>query len=205
VILTAGLTPAWQQIVLLDELISGEVNRGREVHWCASGKVLNVALALHSLGADVRALTLLGGRNGEAIQEEFDRLNIPTRFLRSGTPTRVCTTLLDTAHKTTTEIVQNSLAVAADVLEDFRAAFHEEAKAASVVVLTGSLPVGTPPTFYHDLAAPLRVPLILDLRGPELLHVLPLQPLVVKPNREELAQTFAPYHACAIEAHNGSW
>jgi tagatose 6-phosphate kinase len=49
VILAAGLTPAWQQIVVLDALLAGEVNRAREVHWCASGKVLNVGLALHSL------------------------------------------------------------------------------------------------------------------------------------------------------------
>ncbi|MGE5194023.1 MAG: 1-phosphofructokinase family hexose kinase, partial [Deltaproteobacteria bacterium] len=50
-ILAAGLSPAWQQIVVLDGLAVGEVNRAREVHWCASGKVLNVGLALHCLCA----------------------------------------------------------------------------------------------------------------------------------------------------------
>ncbi|MBI3862111.1 MAG: bifunctional hydroxymethylpyrimidine kinase/phosphomethylpyrimidine kinase [Planctomycetia bacterium] len=48
-ILAAGLSPAWQQIVLLERLNVGEVNRAREVHWCASGKVLNVGLALKCL------------------------------------------------------------------------------------------------------------------------------------------------------------
>ncbi len=48
-ILAAGLSPAWQQIVLLDGLQIGEVNRAREVHWCASGKVVNVGLALNCL------------------------------------------------------------------------------------------------------------------------------------------------------------
>lgn len=48
-ILVAGLSPAWQQVVLLDELHVGEVNRAREVHWCASGKVLNVGIALAHL------------------------------------------------------------------------------------------------------------------------------------------------------------
>jgi len=50
-ILAAGLSPAWQQIVVLDSLTVGEVNRAREVHWCASGKVLNVGLALQCLVA----------------------------------------------------------------------------------------------------------------------------------------------------------
>ncbi|MGQ0633752.1 MAG: 1-phosphofructokinase family hexose kinase [Planctomycetaceae bacterium] len=48
-IVAAGLSPAWQQIVLLDRLHVGEVNRAREIHWCASGKVLNAGLALHAL------------------------------------------------------------------------------------------------------------------------------------------------------------
>ena len=48
-ILAAGLSPAWQQIVVLDDLKTGEVNRAREVHWCASGKVINVGMALHAL------------------------------------------------------------------------------------------------------------------------------------------------------------
>ena len=48
-ILAAGLSPAWQQIMTLAELRIGEVNRARDVQWCASGKVLNVGLALHRL------------------------------------------------------------------------------------------------------------------------------------------------------------
>ena len=45
-ILAAGLTPAWQQIVEFDGFAVGQVNRARSVHWCASGKVLNVGIAL---------------------------------------------------------------------------------------------------------------------------------------------------------------
>lgn len=188
-ILTAGLTPAWQQIVVLDDLNPGEVNRAREVHWCASGKVLNVALACHHLQGEVKALTLLGGRNGAAIRDEFDHRKIPARFLPARAQTRVCTTLLDTRQETTTEIVQNSAPLEPSELRDFQTAFLEEASHASVIVLTGSLPAGTPPTFYGDLIAQVRSPVILDIRGPELRQALPMRPLVVKPNREELAQT----------------
>ena len=45
-IIAAGLTPAWQQIMRFERLATGQVNRAREVAWCASGKVLNVGLAL---------------------------------------------------------------------------------------------------------------------------------------------------------------
>ena len=45
-IVAAGLTPAWQQLMAFDALEPGAVNRAREVTWCSSGKVLNVAIAL---------------------------------------------------------------------------------------------------------------------------------------------------------------
>jgi fructose-1-phosphate kinase PfkB-like protein len=56
-------------------------------------------------------------------------------------------------------------------------------------VLSGSLPAGTPATFYRDLLQTTPLPCVLDARGPELLAALELRPLVVKPNREELART----------------
>ncbi len=57
-------------------------------------------------------------------------------------------------------------------------------------MLIGSLPGGTPLSFYRDLVACTRCPLVLDFRGEGLLSVLDLKPYLVKPNREELGQTF---------------
>jgi tagatose 6-phosphate kinase len=50
-ILAAGLSPAWQQILVVDAFRLGEVNRAREAHWCGSGKVLNVGIALAHMAA----------------------------------------------------------------------------------------------------------------------------------------------------------
>ena len=60
-ILTAGLTPAWQQILLFDSFRQGEVNRAREAHWCTSGKVFNAGIAAHHLDASSRTLAPVGG------------------------------------------------------------------------------------------------------------------------------------------------
>jgi 1-phosphofructokinase family hexose kinase len=144
---------------------------------------------LHHLGTEVKALSILGGRNGETIRAEFQQLGLPASWIGSSTPTRVCTTLLDQKSGTTTEIVQNSAPVDPAELDKFRASFNEEAASSSLIVLTGSLPLATPSSFYHDLARDVRVPLLLDFRGPELRHALALRPLIVKPNREELAST----------------
>ena len=231
-ILAAGLTPAWQQILVFDAFTPGEVNRAREVHWCGSGKVLNVGLALAQLNCralssddqnrsaggppvapsatdnpattdtdpsiDSMTLAPLGGPAFAAIEAEFAELNVPRRWIGTSAPTRICTTILDSRSGRTTELVENARSLPSADLDAFRQAYAEEAARAEVIVLSGSLPAGTPISFYRDLlsrspgsthgaAGPPKV--ILDARGPELLAALECRPYVVKPNREELGQT----------------
>lgn len=189
-ILVAGLTPAWQQIAVLERLRLGEVNRAREVHWCGSGKVLNVGLALTQLGANVRTLSLVGsGAAGEATRRDMATLGVDVRWVESVAPQRVCTTLLDRESGQTTEIVENSAAASEVELSNFTTAFTIAAADAKLLVLTGSLPAGTSRDFYATLLGRASAPAILDVRGDELLAALPYRPLVVKPNREELTQT----------------
>lgn len=188
-ILAAGLTPAWQQIVLFHRFEIGQVNRARGVHWCASGKVLNVGMALHHLGAPTRTMSVLGGPHGEAIRAEFARKSIDAVWLATQAPTRVCTTILDDATRRTTELVENSAPLEPEVLDAFVAGFREHAAAAKVLVLSGSLPEGTPPDYYRRLLDAASVPAIVDIRGPELLLALGRRPMVVKPNRHELERT----------------
>ena len=55
-ILCAGLSPAWQQVMVFRSFRYGEVNRAAEVHWLAQGKVINAAIAAHHLGGATLAL-----------------------------------------------------------------------------------------------------------------------------------------------------
>jgi len=190
VILAAGLSPAWQQMLIFDGVRVGEVNRAREAHWCSSGKVLNVGLALHHLGGPHLTLAPVGGVSGECIEGEFAALGIQHRFVRSNKATRVCTTILDRGAGRTTELVENASPAEPGELEEFFRAYEQVVPQASLVVLSGSLPTGTPPTFYRDLMERTRGQVILDVRGPELLATLALRPFCVKPNREELGKTF---------------
>jgi 1-phosphofructokinase family hexose kinase len=188
-ILAAGLTPALQQIYVFDVFRAGAVNRAVERAQCASGKVLNVGIALHLLGCKSRVLSIVGKTNRTTIDGEFAALGMPCRWIETAAPTRTCTTILDRQTGTTTELVENAGPISDDELSAFRAAFAEEAAKADFVVLTGSLPTGTPTDFYCELLAKVRCPVLLDIRGPELLLALKHRPLVVKPNREELAAT----------------
>ncbi len=188
-ILTAGLTPAWQQIMRFDQLRPGEVNRAVEVHTCASGKGLNVAIALSHLEQECTALAPLGGPALGLVEQEFAALGIARRWIEVARPTRVCTTILEQHDQRVTELVENAGSLDHASLDRFADAFSELAVTADVAVVTGSLPEGTQPTYYRDLIARARCRLILDIRGPELLELLADRPWLVKPNREELAKT----------------
>ncbi len=54
-IVAAGLSPASQTVMRFPSLAQGEVNRASAVWRCASGKVLDVAIALEALGCPTRA------------------------------------------------------------------------------------------------------------------------------------------------------
>ena len=188
-IVAAGLTPAWQQTLCFDRLQPGEVNRARRVHWCGSGKVLNVGAALGMLGAPAVVVAPLGGPIVESIEQEFAALGLCGRWQRTPHSTRVCTTLLDESTGVATELVENAAPLDDDSLVAFRAHVAEVARDASVVVLSGSLPANVSATLYRDLLRLTSAQAILDARGPELMAALECRPLVVKPNREELGRT----------------
>lgn len=190
-IVVAGLTPAWQKTLRFDALQLGEVNRAAESIWCASGKVLNVGIAVARLGGNSKTICPVGGPAREAFEREFAALKIDVDWIATLEPTRVCTTLLDAATGTMTELVENARPMSAAELQAYREAYARSAANAGVAVWTGSLPVDTPKSFYRELADVTPGRVIVDARGPELLALFdgPKKPFLVKPNREELAAT----------------
>jgi len=189
VILIAGLTPAWQQILIFEKVQWGEVNRAEQSVWCASGKVFNAALAAYHLGGPVRLLATVGGRTRRQIEDDFELLELDYRWVVTEAPTRVCTTILDRGRGQVTELVEGARPLTQSELEQFRQAYLEEVAKASAALLIGSLPEGTPREFFRELLAETRCPAVLDFRGQSLEACLDLRPLVVKPNRRELGET----------------
>ncbi len=193
-VLAAGLSPAWQQIMVFDAFEPWKVNRASEVHWCASGKVLNVGIALaqlsHNSNVASRTLSVIGPRARPAIESEFTAIGVDCRWIETEAETRICTTILDRASGQTTELIENAHPLKSDDLLRYRRAFEEDAASSGIIVLTGSLPPDVPITFYRDLLRMTTARVVLDIRGPELLAALDSRPFCVKPNREELCKTF---------------
>jgi 1-phosphofructokinase family hexose kinase len=151
--------------------------------------VVNAGIAAHSLGGPSLTLAPLGGLPLQEFERQFAALGAPLRCTKTQTGTRVCTTLIDRATGKTTELVENGRPMSKSELTAFLQAYAEEAARADVAIITGSLPDGTPPSYYRDLLKNTPCPAVLDFRGEGLLGVLDLKPHIVKPNREELSQT----------------
>jgi tagatose 6-phosphate kinase len=189
IVLCAGLSPAWQHVMVFPSFRYGEVNRTSNVRWLAQGKAVNAGIAAHHLGGPSLTLSPIGGPAMTLMDRELAELGVARRWIVTKSPTRVCTTILDQATGTMTELIEDCQPLEPAELDEFRRAYAEEAAKAAVVVLTGSLPLGTSSTYYRELVEQTPCPVVLDFRGEGLVGILDLKPLVVKPNREELAQT----------------
>ena len=211
-ILAAGLTPAWQQILVFDRFTRGEVNRAAQACACASGKVINVGLALTTLGANSRTVSVLGGRAGTLIKEELQTHGVSAHWIHDPATTRTCTTIIERSTGEITELVENAATIKSQSCDAFIAALQGEAKSADWIVLSGSLPPiegrESNRTLYREMLesidhGPAVSPrpasqVILDARGPEMVECLSCRPFLVKPNREELSATVG--HQLSTEA-----
>lgn len=189
-----GLTPAWQKVMLFDEVTLDHVNRARYVTWCVSGKNANVAIGAASLlgeGGTSVLVTPAGGPRFEDFCDELRALGVALCCVKTIATTRTCTTLIANGCASVTELVEEgerlTEAEIAQVVVVTRSAVCD----ADVVVVTGSLVQGMPPTFYLDLVAGVSetTPIVADIRGEGLLHLLTRPLHLVKPNRHELATT----------------
>src|ERR1700733_6424513 len=165
------------------------VNRPYRVLTRPGGKGLNVARVLRTLGADVRAIGLAGGLDGQAVLEGLAAAGVPATFTPIAGPTRRTFTVVDEAAGRVAAFNEPGPAVAHGEYRRFRPLFGRALAGCSVAVLSGSVPPGVPATGYAALtktAAAAGVPVILDADGPALRHALAAGPAVVKPNLAEL-------------------
>ena len=199
-ILCVGTTPVYQRSMVFDHLRLDDVNRAAAVHDYASGKSINAARVLHTLGEPVVATGFVGGDRGAALVRDLDGAGVPSEFVFAETRTRQCVTVIDRGRGAATELVEESDPVPPDDWGRLGGVFGRLVGGAGAVVLSGSLPPGAPQDFYRSCLrrVPRHLPVVLDARGEPLRHALGHAGLVVKLNRDELAATVG--HAPATDA-----
>ena len=191
-IVCLGTTPTMQRTMLFDRLTVDGVNRAGEVREYPSGKSVNVAKVLHTLGHAALATGFLGGARGELLRQHLDRAGIRTAFVTVPTPTRLCTTLIDRGTGRVTELVEEAGPVEPDKWQELGRTLEGVLPGARAWVFSGSLAPGAPPDFYAHWLGKFRgrnPHVVVDARGEALRQALQQPGVVAKCNREEFEAT----------------
>jgi tagatose 6-phosphate kinase len=144
------------------------------------------------LDVSVVATGFVGGDRGANLLAVLDSKGIQRDFVAVATPTRQCTTVIDQAAGTITELVEESRPVPAAAYDELKSIVRKRTPGCRAVVMSGTLTPGAPPDFYRwctETAIQAGALPILDAQGAPLVEALSVQPGLVKPNRTELAAT----------------
>lgn len=189
-IISITMNPSIDISYPLETLHLDTVNRVINVTKTAGGKGLNVARVLHQSGADILASGLVGGHFGAFIQEKLSKEGICHHFFMIEGETRNCIAILHQGKQT--EILEQGPSITNDEAKEFLSHFDQMIEQASMLTFSGSLPAGLPDDYYKDmidLCHKKHKPVVLDCSGRALQNALKgqIKPLLIKPNREELA------------------
>jgi len=188
-VLTVTLNAAVDKLYTIPGFAVDQVQRPAETRVYAGGKGINVACVYQTMGGKVTATGFSGGATGEYIHQGLRQEGIDAQFVMVVQESRVCTAILDPIRQTETVLNENGPQVTPAECDALLRRLRELLPGHDAVILSGSLPPGTPPDIYGSiirLAQDEGVKAVLDASGEALLFGIEAKPFLVKPNVHEL-------------------
>lgn len=192
-LLTVCLAPAIQHTLVFDSCAAGGVNRAREAFLDASGKGVNAARIAIQAGASARHLTHSGGSLAVLFESLCAADSVPLEAVRCACEIRICTTVVNRGSGAATELVSECPPVPPTTWRFLKERYCALLEGCRAVLLSGKPAPGYPEGALPELARLASLagkPLVLDLRGKDLVESLPFAPDLCKPNAQELRESF---------------
>lgn len=192
-ILTLGLNNALQKVLLFDNLKIAEVNRAKLLLETASGKGINVARTLTTLGVAPMVTGFVGGNTGKLILTHLKKENINSDFVMTKSNTRTCITLINSKTRTYTELIEPSSKIKRDEIAKFYKKI--KSKKSEIITISGTLPPQVSDDTYYNI---LKMTdkhgtlSLIDIWGIPLLKAIMAKPFLIKMNLQEFKSTFKP-------------
>jgi 6-phosphofructokinase 2 len=190
-IITLTMNPSVDLFGTAERLLDESKTRCQETGRQPGGGGINVARTLRRLGADVLAVFPRGGLNGELLERLLHDENLPCLGIPVDSETRQNLALTETSESKMYHFV-----FPGPVLKDSewqlcldKISYMEPAP--QFLVISGSLPRGTPDDFYGRVARAAgerHIKVVLDVSGAALQATLDEGVYLAKLNREEFAQ-----------------
>ncbi|NBK93612.1 1-phosphofructokinase [bacterium 1XD21-13] len=189
-IYTVTLNPALDKTVEIPSLTVDSVNRITTMRTDPGGKGINVSKVIKSLGGKSIATGILGGSTGRAISTALEAMGIQTGFWFVEGETRTNLKVIDPVNHTNTDLNEPGITVSEEILNGLLQELLLEVSEGDIVVLSGSLPKGSPKDTYAAWVRACKkagAKVILDADGELLAEGLGASPYLIKPNNHELS------------------
>ncbi|MCI1666474.1 MAG: 1-phosphofructokinase [Olsenella sp.] len=188
-IYTLTTNPAIDMNITSDTISTEHVNRTRDAVYTPNGKGLNVSFTLKHYGVDSTILGFFGGFSGDYIVREADKI-CPVKPIQIDGITRVNVFLTtpEGEYKFPNAGAEVNRAKQEEMLSLLRGLDDLEC-----LVISGSLPTGIVPSYYDELIEVVRekgAEFVLDISHKHLRELVEKEPLLIKPNDEEVAAIF---------------
>lgn len=189
-IYTVTFSPAIDYVVDMDELRLGEINRTKREQAFPGGKGINVSLVLANLGRTSVATGFIGGFTGDYIKSALEERNIQNGFVR----VKDGITRINVKIRSGIETAINGQGphISDDEIEALMKQL-ETLTSDDLLVISGTVPSSLPNNIYELILERIKknnVPVVVDATKEILLNTLKYNPLLVKPNKEELEEMF---------------
>ena len=189
-IYTITFNPALDYISKVDNFEIGKINRTEEEKILPGGKGLNVSTVLKNLGFQSTALGFIAGFTGKELKTEIEKYGIQTDFIevKEGI-TRINVKISSNVE---TALNGNGPIITEEDIEKLLeqiSGFNNE----DIVILAGNIPKGIKNNIYEIICSKLEkngVTFVVDSTKELLINVLKYKPFLIKPNKEELEETF---------------
>jgi len=188
-IYTVTLNPSIDYVVRLEQLEVGHVNRMDADEKFPGGKGINVSRVLARLSAPAVALGFVGGFTGTFIRSRLATENIKANFTEIVADTRINVKIKSEQE---TEINSAGPVISEQELSVFKQTL-QTVKKGDIVVFSGSIPRSVDHDIYQRLIVLVReqgAEVVCDFEGESLLDALQFKPLLIKPNKIELATMY---------------
>ena len=189
-IYTITFNPALDYISQVENFEVGKINRTKTEKILPGGKGLNVSIVLKNLEYNSTALGFIAGFTGDELKKQLEDYKINTDFIKVKKGiTRINvkisskeeTALNGNGPEITKEDIQNLLDKIDKIKKD------------DIVILAGNVPKGINNNIYEIICVKLEkngVTYIVDATKELLINVLKYKPFLIKPNKDELEETF---------------
>ena len=190
-IYTLTANPAIDYNIACDGLSANTVTRTRNAVYTPNGKGLNVSFTLDHYGVDTTILGFFAGFSGEFIVKGAEALGVPVKPVWTDGITRV-NVFLNAGPDTEYNMVNAGAAInEANEQEMFE--LIDSLDDMTCLVISGSLPPNTSEGFLAEVLRRVKAKgaeFVLDISSHQLADLIAMEPLLIKPNDDELLDIF---------------